>query len=442
MNTSTPYIRGRNDRNGKRRGAILMIFALVAAPLLLMAGLVLDGGMLYFQKRRMQAAADAGAWAGAQEVLRGNDGTVTTGARDDTSLNGFTHDGSDVKVTVNRPPATGPASSNPDAVEVIIEQKAPISLMPIILGSDPIVRARAVAAVEPDLSPVCILALNETATGAITFSGTANLIAPSCAVQANSNGNPAITANGSVNGHHGGVGIRQPRRQLRSKRRQRNAQSRSFACAACSGPVRALHRARPAGAPVATNKKITGGTETLSPGYYKGGLDISGGTVTLTPGTYIVDGLKMTGGSLTCPTCTGNSGVTLFNTGANKNMNFNINGNSYIDLKAPIETLAPTDDQYGCSSMLFWNSKYAALPNGNSTTADGDIRGTADSYFEGNFYFPTVGLLYGGNANVPSTDVYTMIVADTFKIAGNPTLGVNWEATGRPAPVRTVAMVE
>ena len=441
MNTSTPYIRGRNDRNGKRRGAILMIFALVAAPLLLMAGLVLDGGMLYFQKRRMQAAADAGAWAGAQEVLRGNDGTVTTGARDDTSLNGFTHDGSDVKVTVNRPPATGPASSNPDAVEVIIEQKAPISLMPIILGSDPIVRARAVAAVEPDLSPVCILALNETATGAITFSGTANLIAPSCAVQANSNGNPAITANGSVNVVTAGLGYG----NLGGNYVQNGG---SGTLSPAPSPVPPApdpfeHCTEPtAGAPVATNKKITGGTETLSPGYYKGGLDISGGTVTLTPGTYIVDGLKMTGGSLTCPTCTGNSGVTLFNTGANKNMNFNINGNSYIDLKAPIETLAPTDDQYGCSSMLFWNSKYAALPSGNSTTADGDIRGTADSYFEGNFYFPTVGLLYGGNANVPSTDVYTMIVADTFKIAGNPTLGVNWEATGRPAPVRTVAMVE
>ncbi|HEY7616203.1 MAG TPA: pilus assembly protein TadG-related protein, partial [Terriglobales bacterium] len=36
------------------------------------AGLVFDGGMLYYEKRRMQSAADAGAMGGAWEIVRGH----------------------------------------------------------------------------------------------------------------------------------------------------------------------------------------------------------------------------------------------------------------------------------------------------------------------------------------------------------------------------------
>ena len=106
------------------------------------------------------------------------------------------------------------------------------------------------------------------------------------------------------------------------------------------------------------------------------------------------------------------------------------------------ETLPESDSQYGCSSFLFWNSKYATLPNGNSGTADMTILGTSDSYFEGNIYGSTIGITFGGNANVPQTDVYTMIVGDTLRFSGTPTLGVNWQGTGRPAPSRAVSMLE
>ncbi len=37
-----------------------------------MAGLVLDGGYAYFERRRAQVAADSAAYAGALETLHGN----------------------------------------------------------------------------------------------------------------------------------------------------------------------------------------------------------------------------------------------------------------------------------------------------------------------------------------------------------------------------------
>ena len=53
-----------------RRGVALPMMALLIAVLRAFAGLVLDGGRLYFEKRKVQAAADAGAFAGAH-VIRG-----------------------------------------------------------------------------------------------------------------------------------------------------------------------------------------------------------------------------------------------------------------------------------------------------------------------------------------------------------------------------------
>ena len=440
MTATRPNTAERSRDDAKRRGAILMIFALVAAPLLLMTGLVLDGGMLYFQKRRMQAAADAGAWAGALEVLRGNDSLVTDGARDDTALNGFTHDGVEVVVTVNRPPASGPSSSNPDAVEVIIEQAAPISLMPVLLGDDPIVRARAVAAVEPDPAPTCMLALNETESGSITFSGTADIIAPECKVQANSNDPQAIVANGTVNVITAGLGYGDITGNY-----VQNGTSGTMSPTPTGVPYTAdpfANCIEPAVPASGVNMPNINSDTALTPNYYEGGLKIGGGNITFAPGVYIVDGFEATGGRLECPGCVGDLGVTIFNTGASANDNIFVSGNTYVNLKAPIDRSDPTDDQYGCGSFLFWNSKYATLPNGNSGTADMTIIGTSDSYFEGNIYGSTVGITYGGNANTPAAEVYTMIVGDTLEFAGTPTLGISWEATGRPAPVRNVAMVE
>jgi len=66
-------------RRGKRAQS-LVIVALSATALFGIIALGLDAGRLYFQRRDVQNAADAGALAGAQELIpRGLDQTVTTG---------------------------------------------------------------------------------------------------------------------------------------------------------------------------------------------------------------------------------------------------------------------------------------------------------------------------------------------------------------------------
>ena len=68
-------------RKGKRAQS-LVIVALSATALFGIIALGLDAGRLYFQRRDVQNAADAGALAGAQELLPslGNTNTIPTTA--------------------------------------------------------------------------------------------------------------------------------------------------------------------------------------------------------------------------------------------------------------------------------------------------------------------------------------------------------------------------
>lgn len=175
---------------------MLPIFAMAFAMLLAFAGLTLDGGNIYYERQRAQAAADAGAYAGALELKRGTGSWVTASAKEDSKLNGFDDADSDVTVTVNNPPLSGPSAGDPTSVEVIVQSTVPTTLVRIVGPTLSTVRARAVAGIAPDWGGPCILSLNTSASGAITVSGTADLRAPTCDVVTRSLANDAIIANG------------------------------------------------------------------------------------------------------------------------------------------------------------------------------------------------------------------------------------------------------
>ncbi len=63
--------------DAKEKGQAIVIIALMLIGLLAIAALVFDGGMAYAQRRRMQNAADAGAFAGARQLALGaSDSTI------------------------------------------------------------------------------------------------------------------------------------------------------------------------------------------------------------------------------------------------------------------------------------------------------------------------------------------------------------------------------
>jgi Flp pilus assembly protein TadG len=84
-------LNGAPVREGER-GQVLVLFTLCLVALLGFAGLSLDGGSAYAQRRQQQTAADLAALGAANDYLISGDSTqATTRARTIAATNGFTH---------------------------------------------------------------------------------------------------------------------------------------------------------------------------------------------------------------------------------------------------------------------------------------------------------------------------------------------------------------
>lgn len=434
---NTRHHRGRrNDSRSKRRGIMLILFALLLAPMLALVGLTIDGGRIYFEKRRMQAAADGGAFGAAREMLRGNDGFVVRAGRNDSKLNGFDHDLSDITVTVNRPPSTGPNSGDNNAVEVIIDRPIPTTFMKVIMRGDTTVRARAVAGIRPETKPPCILALNPGASGAITISGTVDINVPDCVMVARSDDPQALTINGSVNVLTGGMGFGAPAGNGGYVKNGQGTVSPwpPTSTPGVTDPYDGLEEPiYPTVAnPLRSSSQLKISTDiVLEPGYYQGGIFITGGNVKLRGGLYIVDGLTVNGGSFgNLDPVTDQGGVTIFNTGVDKKSAISISANVTVDLHA---------SYFGTyANILFFNS-YNALV-GNGSTSDAKLLGNSESTYDGVMYFPTVQLEYGGTASQDGS--FAMIIADTLSFHGTPQLGADWTGAGRTPTIQQISLLE
>src|SRR5450759_1639942 len=173
--------RFRRDQSG----SYVIVFALVMPVLVGTAGLGTEVGWWLYTHKNMQSAADSAAVSAATAGgnLNAEAGTVT-------ALYGFTNGTQNVTVTVNQPPSTGNYASTSQAVEVIISQPQP-RLLSALFGNDTVpLRARAVAL--PNAGTGCVLALDPTASSAVTVSGSNQLNLVNCNLYSDSNASPSL----------------------------------------------------------------------------------------------------------------------------------------------------------------------------------------------------------------------------------------------------------
>ena len=166
----------------KRKAEAGQAIASVALGLVVLTGIVglaIDMGYLRYEKRRMQAAADSAAIAGASE-LQYPTGNPTMAAKNDSKVNGFEDGVNGVTVTPSNPPTDAPFSSiaNPtNYVEVKVHQNVPTYFMRIFGVNTTPLSASAVARLGS--STGCVYSLNLAA--GLTLAGN-NLTAPNCGV--------------------------------------------------------------------------------------------------------------------------------------------------------------------------------------------------------------------------------------------------------------------
>ena len=389
------------------RANVATIFALTLPIVVGAAGFGVETSYWYYNSLRLQATADAAAYAGALEQISGSDKpTIIAAATQSAATNGL---GSGT-VVVNTPPASGPNTAK-KAVEVIVAQNLNRMFTSIFTQGQVPEQARAVALII-NASKACVLALDPSASQAALFSGNTSVKIIGCSVMANSIASDAIKLQGSaalqadclISG--GGVSLSNP------------------VTTVCAAPItQALPAADPFAdlpAPAASNPCQNANKSTLKPGTYCSGLSLSG-TVTLQPGVYVIQSGDF---KVNANANVSGDGVTIYLAGGSR---VSMNGNATVSLSAP------TSGIY--SGVLMYGDR-------TSTGGQSTFNGTADSLLTGALYFPKQQVNYLGNFS--GKNGCTQVVADLIQWSGSSNISQDCTSLGmRDIPAtQSVALVE
>ena len=396
--------------NGFCRGTnanVATIFALTLPIVVGAAGFGVETSYWYYNSLRLQATADAAAYAGALEQISGSDKpTIVAAATQSAASNGL---GSGT-IVVNTPPASGPNTAK-KAVEVIVGQNLDRMFTSLFTQGQVPEQARAVALIT-NASKACVLALDPSASQAALFSGNTSVKLIGCSVMSNSIASDAIKLQGSAGLQAdclitaGGVSLSNP------------------VTTVCAAPItQALPAADPFSdlpAPAASNPCQNANKSTLKPGTYCSGLSLSG-TVTLQPGVYVIQSGDF---KVNANANVSGDGVTIYLAGSSR---VSMNGNATVSLSAP------TSGTY--SGVLMYGDR-------TSTGGQSTFNGTAASLLTGALYFPKQQVNYLGNFS--GQNGCTQVVADMIQWSGNSTISQDCTSLGmRDIPAtQSVALVE
>lgn len=373
----------------REEGSLLIVSALSMTLLLACLGVAIDVGHFRFAQRRLQAAADAAALAGALEMREctgsSNCATMQTAAKDAVSENGLTVNtvltqcsgtsGSGVTLTLNNPACESTSDPNygrGNYVEAVVSEPVPTYFAKLIGLNSLTMTARAEAS--RGIGGPCIYALDPSGAAITILAGV--IVKSKCDIVDESASSdaldcivgvflyaPSVNITGGSSGilcgiqaaPHTGVPVPNPPDPLSYLSAPSNA---SASCGTSTGsPYYGSSN------PV----NVTLGTVAFNPGVYCGGISITAAllsNVTFNPGTYILRDktglLGLTSGGLnitlsTLSTISGN-GVTFYNEGPSGGFNITepLSGGSIVSL-SNFNLTAPSSGDY--SGILFFQER-------------------------------------------------------------------------------------
>jgi Flp pilus assembly protein TadG len=447
------------SRNDQRGSAFLMV-TLMALPMFAAVGLVVDVGWAYYSRQTAHAAAEAAALAAAQAALDGikAGGTYTCGSQGlgcyssaspftcpastpspiTTNLqngcayaaaNGFTNGGPNGQTVTMVANTTSPFNGVNVKYWVTAQvfKQNPLTFGAVLGGQLLNIGAHATAAVFLSVPQNCVIALDPAASGAVTVQGGAD-VSVNCGVASNSSASNALTVNGHVSvlnansievvGNYTSSGTVNPNPVTGS--------------APAANPFANLAPPTSTAPCDYTNMSITGGTTSLNPGVYCGGITITGNAnVTFNSGTFIFagGGLRATSNNTTL---TG-TGVTFYNTCSSSPCNGGSSGYGNIDISGNLQATlsAPTSGPY--QGILFYQD-----PTVSGIQTD-QITGNSNLSLSGALYFPKSALKFAGNSAAGGTP---MIVADTVEFTGGSSYLGDSPSNSGSASAPTAALLE
>jgi len=422
-----PRIKRKNES-----GQALIFVTLGLVVLTGFAGLGVDMGMLRYEKRLQQSAADAAAISGASNLANPLSGGLITGGQAAAATNGFTDNGGGqasnctapgaavgtVCVEINNPPTSGPHAADPQYVEAIVAAVHPTYFMKILTINSEAISARAVATnLVPGSNGGCMYTLappngsgnNEgvfIAGAAPKRSPTIN--APNCGILDNgdydNDTTPRIIAD-----TFGVAGNAYGARNGTLTCAQTPASCPTMNMPAAADPLITVVNPPASPGPGAPPTNI-GGVLNILPGVFNS-LNIGNVTAVFNPGVYILNGaggLVIHAGA----TVTGN-GVTFYFT---NNATVTVQGAPSIQLSAP--AAGPN------AGVLFYQD-----PADNSNASIGGDTGD----YQGAFYFPNSQVTINPRSNVN----IALLVAKSLSMDDSSTLNLTG-SSGLPPGVQVI----
>jgi Flp pilus assembly protein TadG len=385
-------------------GQIAVMFALAVMPITIGVGAAVDYSRGSQVRTNLQAALDSAMLAAAV------DGTSNW---QQVALNTFSGNFNPRGSTVATPSF---ALSN-GIYSGSVTASAPTAFLGVVSIKTLSVTARSASTTSK--VPVCVLGLNAFDSGAFDMNGNSKFNAPDCAVQANTSDNKGMTQEGkptavaqkfSVSGGHTGAGYSSPPKDGAATVADPYASMPFPSYSACDKNAKGL--------------VINGGTTTLSPGTYCGGITIKGqANVTLNPGIYVmVSGAFLTDGG---SSVTGKEVMIAF-TGTDATLR--LWGNSTLNLTSPISGTY--------ANFQFFQDENDANGRGSwvSIGGNGNTNDASKASWDGIAYFPTQNFWVYGNTQVNANSANMSVVAGEIWIQGNATLNVTHNNT-RNLPV-------
>jgi hypothetical protein len=379
-----------------QRGQVLPLIAVSLAVLMGFAGIAVDVAYLEYRQQTQQTATDAAAAGGAEALVRAgcpNPTVANAAALANATNNGFVNGTSNVTVTPNNPPTSGPFANNPCAVSVNITTQHVATFFSRLFGYANGMPESTLAVAEVSSNGnACVYLLSMSTQSDLS---NAHLDAPGCGIIINDTANMSTSSIDALTISYSGP--------------PPNISGATFAEGA---PEPALPSADPcpriagcnylANNPPSTSGCSAGGSynnATLSPGCYDQ-MSLSG-TDTLKPGEYVINGQFHVNNA----TVTG-SGVTFYMTSNVQDTNFS---NANLTLSPP--TSGSTD------GVLFYRNP------AQSSALD---LSTCTCNFSGLLYFPTTQVNYsnaGGN--------YVVLIFGSANFSTSKTLDLGKAPTGQ-----------
>jgi Flp pilus assembly protein TadG len=298
-------------------GNILITFALLAPVLVTSSGAAVDYGMFQRDRVRLQSHVDAAAVASAREMQMAK--------ADSTKINAVAQN----FITASEPGASVTTRVDLDnlSVTVLAEKKFNPSMGHLFWSKESsVVKASATAKLN-GMMPLCLLALDGRAAGAVHLEQAAMMTAPNCMIYSNSKHASGVQAKDNAIMTAGLICSAGGKGRTSSAK---FSPEPAVDCPQLDDPLRA--RRPPSDTICRYNEMVVrGGTQVLQPGVYCKGLKITDGAdVTLTKGIYIIkDGpfVVNDGGSIR------GTDVSIFMKGKTANIVFDVD--STISLSAP-----------------------------------------------------------------------------------------------------------